>query len=353
MALFADIKTPYVNEATLKRVMSSRVKENIFQGIFTRPGEGVTEKYSEDTTAAQIQVIRLLPNTTDAREIGADKNGGWFNENDASTPKTAAYGINILTTIDDNIDVPTNMDDMLNVDVAEGELSNLSGRVNKNVNAMTFAAQLSKNFNDIASGTIANNWVVLDSTAPNYLNAIIDAGAKLNDGNEAEGYDAYPDDFRAVYLRSSAQADLLKKGQVVIGGSNSAQKILRNGGLDEDTTPDVAATGYVGEVANMPCYVASKAVWSLAERYLGLSKGALDGVEMLVVSGVGTGRVLAFNNAIKIIDSPKGQARRLQPKYRMGAACWDGCSVVPVVQSAFTNPATKSAQLEVKAPGSR
>ena len=34
--LFADIRTPYINEATLKRVMSSRVKDNIFQGIFIK-----------------------------------------------------------------------------------------------------------------------------------------------------------------------------------------------------------------------------------------------------------------------------------------------------------------------------
>ena len=43
--IFADIKTPYVNEATLKRVMSSRVKENIFQGIFTRHRSGADSGY--------------------------------------------------------------------------------------------------------------------------------------------------------------------------------------------------------------------------------------------------------------------------------------------------------------------
>ena len=353
MALFADIKTPYVNEATLKRVMASRVKENIFQGIFTRPGEAVNEKFSEDTDAAQIQIIRVLPNTTDAREIGSDKNGGWFNNQEASTPKTAAYGIDIITTIDDCIDIPTNQQDMMHVDTADAELTNLAGRVHKNVNAITFAAQLCKNFNDIAAGTVEENWVKLDATAPDYKTAIIDAGAQLDDGNEAEGIDAYPDDYRAVFLRSTAKSELLKKGQIIVGGSDSAQKILRKGGLDEDTNPDVAATGYIGEVDNMPCYVASKGVWRLAERYLGLTAGALDGVQMLVVSGVGTGRALAFNNAIKTIDSPNAQGRRLQPKYRMGAKCWDALSVVPVVSSDFTNPATDSAQLTVTAPGSR
>lgn len=347
-ALFADIKTPYINEATLKRIMANRVKENIFQGIFTRPGEAVTEKFSNDTDAAQIQVIRVKPNNKQARELGADTNGAWFNGTGASTPTTEAYPINIITTIDDVIDIPTNQQDMMNVDVAEAELSNLAGRVNKNVNAITFATQLAKNFNTFTS--VSNNWVTLDASNPDYLAAIIEAGAKLDDGNEAQGIDAYPDDERAIFIRSGAKASLMKKGQIIIGGSNAAQTILRKGGLDENVDPEVATTGYLGEVDGMPVYMASKAVWTLAEKYLGLTAGALNDVEMLVVSGIGTGRALAFNAAIKMIDSPNGQGRRIQPKYRFGANCWDEYSVVPVVKSTFTKP---SGTLTVMAPGSR
>ena len=350
--LFADIRTPYVNEATLKRHMSSRVKENIFRNIFTRPGEAVTEKFSEDVEAAEIQVIRIKPNDSDAREIGADKNGGWFNSDDAHTSNTEAYSIKILTTIDDLIDVPTNQQDMMNVDVVEGELTNLSGKVHRNVNALTIAAQLCKNFNDIKAAKVDKNWVELDADAPNYLEAIIEAGGNLDDGNPDEGIDAYPDEFRAVYLRSSAKKMLLKKGQLIIGGSNAAQNIIRGGGLDENTSPDVAASGYLGEVDNIPAYLASKSVWTLAEKYLGLAKGTLDGVEMLVVSGIGTGRALAFNSAIQIGDCPRGQGRRIKPKYRMGAECWDALSVVPVVKNGFANPA-QNAALTVKATASR
>lgn len=346
--LFADIKTPYVNESTLKRVMASRVKENIFQGIMTKPGEAVTEKFSEDTDASEIQVIRVKPQTSEAREIGADKNGNWFNSADASTATTEAYGIKILTTIDDMIDIPTNQQDMINVDVADAELQNLAGRVNKNVNAMTIAVQLAKNFNDVKAGTVEDNKVTVADG--DYLGAIIEAGAKLDDGNEAQGIDAYPDKERAIFVRSSAKASLLKKGQIVIGGSNDAQSIVRKGGLDADTTPEVATTGYLGEVNNMPVYMASKPIWTLAEKYMGLEAGALNNVEMLVVSGAGTGRALAFSSAIKMIDSPNGQGRRIQPKYRFGAECWDALSVVPVVNSSFTAP---SSTITVKAPGSR
>ena len=345
--LFADIKTPFVNEATLKRIMSSRVKENIFQNIFTRPNEAVTEKFSEDTDAAEIQVIRVKPDGSDAREIGDDLNGNWFNGESASYSTTAAYGIKILTTIDRNIDIPTNQQDMMNVDVAEAELANLAGRVNRNINAMTIAEQLRKNFTDVAAGTVAKNWITV--TNDDYLGALIEAGGKLDDGNAAEGVDAYPDGARAVIVRSSVKTALLKKGQVIIGGSDAAQNILRKGGLSENDRPEVTSTAYVGEVANMPVYVASQVVWTLAERYLGLTPGRLDGVKMLVVSAVGTLRALAFNSAMKIIDSPDGQGRRLQPKYRMGTSCIDALSVVPVVDSSFVAPSN----ITIKAPASR
>ena len=70
---------------------------------------------------------------------------------------------------------------------------------------------------------------------------------------------------------------------------------------------------------------------------------------MLVVSAVGTLRALAFNSAMKIIDSPDGQGRRLQPKYRMGTSCIDALSVVPVVDSSFVAPSN----ITIKAPASR
>lgn len=352
-AIFANINTPYVNDATVRRVMSEKVKENIFQAMQSKPGEGVTEKFSEDTEAGEIQVIRILPSDREARQIGADVNGGWFNDQAATAPTTQAYGIKLIDVVDYNIDIPTNQQNMLKVDLAEAELANLSGKVARSVNGITFAAYLAKNFNDIANGAVSSNWVTLPASNPNYLEAITDAGAKLDEGNPAEGIDAYPDNYRAIFIRPAAKAALMKSGQLIVGGSNYGQTIIRQGGVDYDTRPEVATTGYIGEIDNMPVYVSSQAIWTCAERYLGLVAGSLDGVMMIVVSGVSTGRALAFNSAIKMVDSPNGQGRRIQPKYRFGCECWDALSVVPVVTSTFTNPATSSANLTVKAPGSR
>lgn len=353
-AIFADIKTPYVNEITLKRHLVPRVKDNIFQGVVLRPGEACTDKFSNDTDAAELQVIRVKPDDSQAREIGADVNGGYFNSDDARQPKTAAYSIRILTTIDHNIDIPTNAQDMINVDLAEAEMQNLSGKVNRNINAMTLAAQLAKNFNDVSTSTVTKNWIeITKATAEkgSWKNAIIDAGAKLDEGNEAEGIDLYPTEQRAILVRASVRAALMKEGEIIVGGSNYGQQMLADGGLSP-FAKRFDINGYAGMIDGMPVYVVSEPVFALAAKYLGKEATDLAGVYALVVSALGTGRALAFNSTMKTIPSPGGQGIRLQPKYRMGAECWDALSVVPIVETGFTNPAT-SGDLKVIAPGSR
>lgn len=364
--LFADISTPYVNDITMRRILSPAVKENIFQGIMLKPGEAVTEKYSEDTDAAEIQVLRQKPLANDARELGATTNGGWFNSESAQTSSTEAYGIQIIQTIDRLIDIPTNAQDMVSIDLLEGETKNLSGLVNRNINAISIAAMLAKNFNNVAGfdkknsnaatveldEAVDSNWVTKASSA-SYMDCIIDAGAHLDDGNADQGIDAYPDDQRAVIIRPTIKKEIVK-GMVGLYGGTGVFDVLRRGGVDTESRPKVATTGYLGELDNMPVYCASAVVWNLVESYLGLTAGALANLVGVVVSGVGTGRALAFNNKIKDIPCPNGQGIRLQPKYRFGCECWDPLSVVPIFSATFTNPVTASTNvLYVRGKGSR
>lgn len=350
-AIFADIKTPLIDTLTVKRIVSKAVKENIFQNIFVKPEEGVTEKFSEDTDAAEIQVLRQKVTQNDARELGSGKNGAWFNSEEAAVSSTNAYGISILQTIDRNVDIPTNAQDMVQIDLLEGEIRNLSGLVARNINAMSLAAMLAKNFNMVAGFDKRNgnteaksitkakkNWITKSSS---YTDAIIDASTMLDDGNPDEDIDAYPDDQRAVYIRPTIKGEILKNMTGLYGGT-AVFDILKKGGLDAGERPKISTTGYVGEISNMPVYVASGVVWKLIESYLGLSAGALDNLSAVVVSGVGTGRALAFNSKIKVVDAQNGQGLRLQPKYRFGAECWDPLSVVPIFAEEFTNPVTST-----------
>lgn len=363
-AIFADIKTPYIDTLTTKRVLSPAVKENIFQGVFTKPDEAVTEKYSEDTDASEIQVLRVKPNANDAREIGAATNGGWFNDEEAVTSATEAYGIQIIQTIDRPIDIPTNAQDMVSVDLLEAETRNLAGLVNRNINAATLAAQLAKNFNNVAGfdkknsnaeakavTAVENNWVTVASNK--YTDAFIDAASKLDEGNEAEGIDAYPTDMRCCIIRPTAKAATIKAMTALYGGTGVFD-ILKRGAVDTESKTSISTTGYIGNFLDMNFYCGSSVTFKLIEKYLGLAEKTLDKLVGVMVSAIGTGRALAFNSKIKQVDTQKGQGIRLQPKYRFGVECWDALSIVPIFSTAFTNPVTAADNaLFVRGIGSR
>ena len=351
---FANYNEPYINGSTLKRLYSSVVKENIFQSMFTRDGEACTEKYCEDTSVAQVTVLRILPGTANPRSLGGTTNNGFFNSNEATFNETVAYPINLLDIIDHQTDIPEVQQDMMSTDLAAARAAILGGQVSRAVNAITIAAQLAKNFNDIANSVVSSNWITLPATpvAADYLSAIVDGSAKLDNGNADQGIDTYPITERSIYIRSSFKAKLYSTGALIIGGSNDAQRMLKDGGISVGDKSD-NVTGFSGRVLDMPVYMAGGAVWSMVEAYLGLNPNALSGVQGLIVSAIGTGRGLAFNATIKQIDSPNGAGIRMQPLYRFGAECWDGLSVVPIVSNGFTSPATSSANVSVMAPDSR
>lgn len=351
---FGNYNQPYINSATLKRLYSKVVKDNIFQDIIARDGEAVTEKYCEDTSVAQVSVLRVLPGSGDPRAIGSAVNGGFFNADGASVSETVAYGVDLLDVFDKMHDIPEVQQDMMSVDLASQRAKIVGGQVARGVNACTFASQLAKNFNDIVAGTITSNLVTLPATpdGEDYLNAIIDASAHLDDGDVDNGVDTYPIEERAIFIRPSAYAKLLQKGAIIIGGSNYAQDMLADGGLSHGDKAD-NITGYCGRILDTPVYKVAKPIWAMVEKYLGLAEGALNSVEGFVVSGTGTLRGLAFNATIKQIDSPNGAGIRMQPLYRWGAECILGTSVSAIVANGFTNPATAQAPLTVKAPASR
>lgn len=109
---------------------------------------------------------------------------------------------------------------------------------------------------------------------------------------------------------------------------------------------------YVGEIDSVPVCVASKPIWDLAEDYLGLNRGTLDIVDALVVAGIATGRALAFNNSVKIIDCPRGQGRTAQYKYRWGVEVFNFKGIVPVLNNGKTLSDISSTTLTIEAPAS-
>lgn len=343
-----DFSAPKLDGQALRRYTSKNLKENIFQNILALPEKGVTERYSEDTDASEIRIIRQVIPAIEARRLGADVNGGYFNTNAPLMPQSAEYGIKILYMIDDQIDFPTVMDEMVELPVAEATTKAVAGLVARNINASTLAHQIAAVVNAELTAAGSTNYVV---DAGNYKDALLEANGKLDDGDEENGIDIFPVDGRQGFLRSATRTGLFKSGQILVGGSNYAQEMLARGALSPNTYKQDKLE-YVGEIDSVPMCVVSKPVWSLAEKYLNINAGKLDTVEAVVVAGIATGRALAFNSTVKIIDCPRGQGKTAQYKYRWGVEVFNPKGIVPVLAQGSNLNSISEAQLTVEAPGS-
>jgi hypothetical protein len=238
---------------------------------------------------------------------------------------------------------------MCPVNIFEQTTKNIGGRVATEINASTIAHQLAVVYNNAKT---AKKWddlaVVLGANNPNYYKAIQDASAMLDDGDTAHGIQSFPFDEREVIMRPTFRSSLMSISGVLVGGSNYAQSMIAKGGVSPDAKKEFGNM-YVGEVDLMPCYVAPKAIWSRAGEWVG-SATAFDATQAIVCAGSATDRGISTQDYIKIIDSPDGAGKRLQPLTRWGVNVCYPKGIVPIVAN---GTAVAEAELSVVAPGSK
>lgn len=355
-----SFKEPHINGLAAGVIFANTALENIYQAEIEKGGRGVTQKFSTDTTGAQIRVVRPLPLPIDARELGASINGGNFSAY-SYQPESDEYGLNIITVIDDMVDIPNVSMDMIPVDVAKMYIQNISDKVVLNINAIKIAARAYTCFSALQADSKKGWLVEYDSATDKVIEKAIETNAKLNKGDKEHGVSAFPmKDRIALVSNDSYSALLTSSGVFNLGGANYAYDILRKGGVDsEASTPELLDDGYIGTIAGVPYHFVSDLVMEVVCKYLGFPSGTFDDVIEHVASAHGNLFGLATGNSIKTIDSPLGQGVRLQPKYRMGAACIMAKSVAWLVKKGFVNPYELKAifssgvEWSYKAPGSR
>lgn len=353
--LLSTWTTPQINSIDAQLVLANSVLESIVQGIIEDEGRGVTQKFTTDTSGAQIRAIRIKPLTQEARELGASLSGGNF-PTTTEEPTTDAVGLDVITTIDKPVDIAQVSLDMLPVDLLSKTKDNIARLVDKNVNAMTIAGKIAKTLGDF---TITPTSFIV--ATDKFVDKIGLANNQLNNGDDANGIDVFPQGDRCIVIRSTYEPYLTSSatGVYSLGGSNFMQMMLANGQISPDTKATRVENGYIGQLHGSPVHMASDPIWTLAERYLGLPAGELAGVVGYVSSGLANSRAIAHNEKIKIIDAPNGQGVRLQPLYRMGFESWFGKGNAFIVTSTHVDPFAKLVGYlstyvpKAKAPGSR
>jgi hypothetical protein len=335
-----------VNESATQVLAAKQVKENIFLDLVHKNGYGVTQQ--EETNVSTLRMMKVSPITDDARQIGAGTNGGWFAAGDIGTPKVVEYDLNLLYIYDKPIDIPEVQEDLVPVNVMDNTTKNIGGRVATEINASTIAAQLSVKYNAAKASTKWDGHAVVLSSNGNAYEAVQTASTMLDDGDEANGIQSFPFAEREILMRPTFRATLLSAKGVLLGGSNYAQSMLAKGAVSPEARKEWGNM-YCGELDATPCYIVPSALWNRAGAWVG-NVSAFEKTEAIVCAASATDRGISTQDYIKIIDSPNGAGKRLQPKTRWGINVCYAKGIVPILKNGTTVP---SADLSVLAVGSQ
>lgn len=345
-----------VNDTATQVLAAKQVKENIFVDLVHKNGYGVTQH--EETNVSTLRMLKVLPTSASARTAGANTNGAFFNDGNAEIPKVSEYDLNLLYLYDKVYDLPEVQQDMCPVNIFDETTKNIGGRIATEINASTIALQLANRYN---AAVTAKAWtdiaVTLSASGGSYA-AIQSASTMLDDGDEANGIQSFPFEEREIIMRPSFRAALLSDKGLIIGGSNFAQSMLAKGAVSPDARKEWGNM-YCGEIDLIPCYIAPKALWSRAGEWTYTTEDGANtqgsaatfaAVQALMCAKSSTDRGISGQDYIKIIDSPSGAGKRLQPKTRWGVNVCYGKGIVPIISNGTAAPAS---ELHVESPGSQ
>lgn len=347
----SDFGAPSINGMQAQRVLANEALRGVAQGAIETNGRGVTQRFSNDTTGAQIRIVQFMPFDLEARELGASLNGENFDSNTALQGMSNGLGVDVITVINRNIDIPQVTQDMLPINILSQYTYNLQMAINKNINAMTTAGKFVASMNDAVAG--GNEILVINPTdeAEALKYELIYGNTQLNNGSPKNGLDYFPENDRIYVFRNSFVPNLYKTGVIIAGGSNYAQDIIAKGGISVGANPQLN-NGYIGEFMGVPVHMMTDSVWNLAAKYAGINAWQLEYVYGYVSSGYANVRAIAQAEQMKIIDSPDGAGIRIQPNFRMGFKALYPEGTVWFVDANFVNPA-QTAPLTLQAPGAR
>lgn len=327
----SDFHAPSINKVDAQRVLSNEILKNLYQGEVETNGRGTTQKYSNDTSGAEIRTLRQLPLSQEARELGASLNGGNFNGDGVETVATEAVGLRVLTVIDKPIDIAQVTMDMIPVDLLAGSIKNLSGLITRNINAMTIAGKLIKT---LSSG---EEIITVDHTSKETIRqSYISAATRLDLGDAEHAIDVFPEEGRVYVIRPEYKDKLVESAMFTL--ADSAQKMLAKGQMSPGDEPTKLANGYIGDLFGVPAHYAAVLAWKTAARYAGLPADEFEKVVGYCTSDMANSRAVAISAMTKVIDNPNGQGIRIQPLVRMGFESWYSAGNVILADTGFKNP---------------
>lgn len=337
-----------INNSATQVLCAKQIKENLFVSLLHRDGKGVTQH--TETDVSTLRILKPAVPTGSARTLGATNNGAWFNGTAAGVQDILEYDLNLIHIYDLITDIPEVQEDTVPVSVFDAANKNIGGRIATEINASTIAYQLADRFNAAKDASAWTGIAVVEGTTGKVAyDAVMSASTKLDDGDEALGIQGYPFEERQILMKPSFRQKLMSETGVILGGSNYAQSMVAKGALSPDAAKEYGNM-YCGEIDLIPCFITPAPIWKRASEWVGTTATAFDKVDAIMCAASATDRGISTMDYVKVIDSPNGAGKRLQPKVRWGVNVCYGTGIVPILANGTAAP---SATLTVTAPGSR
>lgn len=213
----SDFKAPSINQNVARRVLANEVLFQIAQGVIETDGQGITQRFSNDTSGAEIRIVIPQALNIGTRELGATLNGENF-ANAVKQGTSTSVGLAVLQVIDTPIDIPQVTQDMLPVNLLQTQMKILGMEINTQINALTVAGKMANTLPAIERGEVDLHVIdVANMTGDAIRNVLITANSRLDEGDADHNLAYFPKD-RIMVIKPSMRPILLKEGVIVLGG---------------------------------------------------------------------------------------------------------------------------------------
>ena len=311
----------YIDGSMVNAELSQVICEAIYIEEIFRDGQSVTGKYTTDRKAGAVRVMldTPLPSTSRTLSYGGRKgtpgNSGIINANPPLLPANDEFMVYLNQVNDQAMLFPDLGKEYIPLDVMAQKIAGYAKSVVQDRSASTLAEIIGYAFHRAQNGgeNIVNSGDLTQDNA--YADLVNDLNSYMDNGDPARGAFTYATQGRTIIGRPSFINHALsrKSGLIMLGG-DLAQEMLKNYDLDRTMSDrDYVGTGYKGYCMQFHWQSAPDYIWSLAEKYLGLKKGALNNVQAIAVSFEATAMGRVADLGVKLIDANEVRGVKAQP----------------------------------------
>lgn len=352
----------YLDGNMVNAELSNVIAEAIYIEEIFRDGQSVTGKYTTDRKAGAVRVMldTPLPNssrtTSFGGKAGTPGNAGVINVNPPLLPTNDEFMVYLNQVNDQAMIFADLAKEYIPLDVMAKKIAGYAKSVAQDRSASTLAEILAYAiYRSLNAGD--NIETIADLNAEDaYATAVNNLNAKMDNGDPIRGAFTYATEGRTIIGRPSFINKVFnRKSGIILTGSDLAQEMLKNYDLDvRMSDKSYVGTGYKGYAMGFHWQSAPDYIWTLAEKYLGLSAGALSNVHAIAVSFEATAMGRVVDLGVKLIDANEVRGVKAQPLNIWGHEAFRKSYIVgttAVTNDAFTSLGfTATAKKDVIAP---